>query len=219
MANTARGAEVPRDPRGGRLGAPSLARRPTRTTSWPSGCCPRARARSSASASRAGARPAGASSRRCALASHLANVGDAKTLVIHPASTTHLQLGARALAAAGVGEDMIRLSVGLEDPADIIDDLDRALSAPPRAEGAPMELAVDGATVFLADYGTGFDPARPTASIRAWRRHGPFGLGAAGRATSPSRLECAGPRSAGPRPRALARRSPRSRRWPTGWSS
>jgi O-acetylhomoserine (thiol)-lyase len=63
----------------------------------------------------------------CELASHLANVGDAKTLVIHPASTTHLQVGAEALAAAGVGEDMIRLSVGLEDPADIIHDLDRAL--------------------------------------------------------------------------------------------
>lgn len=50
-----------------------------------------------------------------------------KQLVIHPASTTHLQVGAAALAAAGVGEDMIRLSVGLEDPADILDDLDRAL--------------------------------------------------------------------------------------------
>ncbi len=47
--------------------------------------------------------------------------------MIHPASTTHLQVGAAALAAAGVGEDMIRLSVGLEDPADIIADLDRAL--------------------------------------------------------------------------------------------
>jgi O-acetylhomoserine (thiol)-lyase len=63
----------------------------------------------------------------CELASHLANVGDAKTLVIHPASTTHLQVGAEALKAAGVGEDMIRLSVGLEDPGDIIDDLERAL--------------------------------------------------------------------------------------------
>jgi O-acetylhomoserine (thiol)-lyase len=63
----------------------------------------------------------------CELASHLANVGDAKTLVIHPASTTHLQVGAEALQAAGVGEDMIRLSVGLEDPGDIIDDLERAL--------------------------------------------------------------------------------------------
>lgn len=65
----------------------------------------------------------------CTLASHLANVGDAKTLVIHPASTTHQQMTAEQLATAGVGEDMIRLSVGLEDPADIIDDLKRALKA------------------------------------------------------------------------------------------
>lgn len=63
------------------------------------------------------------------LASHLANVGDAKTLVIHPASTTHQQLDAASLAAAGIGEDLIRLSVGLEDPDDIIDDLARALRA------------------------------------------------------------------------------------------
>ena len=63
------------------------------------------------------------------LASHLANVGDAKTLVIHPASTTHQQLGADDLVAAGIGEDLIRLSVGLEDPADIIADLQRALRA------------------------------------------------------------------------------------------
>jgi O-acetylhomoserine (thiol)-lyase len=69
----------------------------------------------------------------CKLASHLANVGDAKTLVIHPASTTHLQVGAEGLAAAGVGEDMIRLSVGLEDPGDIIDDLDQALRQTQRA--------------------------------------------------------------------------------------
>ncbi len=70
----------------------------------------------------------------CGLASHLANVGDAKTLVVHPASTTHLQLGPEQLAAAGVTEDMIRLSVGLEDPDDIIADLDRALRASQRAE-------------------------------------------------------------------------------------
>jgi O-acetylhomoserine (thiol)-lyase len=65
----------------------------------------------------------------CQLASHLANVGDAKTLVLHPASTTHQQMNAEQLAAAGVGEDMIRLSVGIEDPADIIDDLRQALRA------------------------------------------------------------------------------------------
>lgn len=67
------------------------------------------------------------------LASHLANVGDAKTLVIHPASTTHQQLDAAALAAAGIGEDMIRLSVGIEDPDDIIADLAQALRASQKA--------------------------------------------------------------------------------------
>jgi O-acetylhomoserine (thiol)-lyase len=61
--------------------------------------------------------------------SHLANVGDAKSLVIHPASTTHQQMDAAALAAAGVGEEMVRLSVGLEDSGDLIDDLGQALRA------------------------------------------------------------------------------------------
>lgn len=61
------------------------------------------------------------------LASHLANVGDAKTLVIHPASTTHRQMNAEQLARAGVGEDMIRLSVGIEAAGDIIGDLSQAL--------------------------------------------------------------------------------------------
>jgi O-acetylhomoserine (thiol)-lyase len=67
------------------------------------------------------------------LVSHLANVGDAKTLVIHPASTTHQQLEAAALAASGIGEDMIRLSVGLEDAEDITDDLAQALRAAQKA--------------------------------------------------------------------------------------
>ncbi len=66
------------------------------------------------------------------LASHLANVGDAKTLVIHPASTTHQQLADDALLASGVSDDLVRLSVGLEDPADLIDDLSRALKASQR---------------------------------------------------------------------------------------
>ncbi len=61
------------------------------------------------------------------LFSHLANIGDAKSLVIHPASTTHQQMSAEALAEADVGEDMIRLSVGLEDPQDLIEDLNKAL--------------------------------------------------------------------------------------------
>jgi O-acetylhomoserine (thiol)-lyase len=63
----------------------------------------------------------------CELLSHLANVGDAKTLVIHPASTTHRRLDDSALAASGVTSDMIRLSVGLEDAADLIWDIDQAL--------------------------------------------------------------------------------------------
>lgn len=61
------------------------------------------------------------------LASHLANIGDARTLVIHPASTTHQQLSDEALTAAGIGPDLIRISVGIEDAVDICDDLDRAL--------------------------------------------------------------------------------------------
>ena len=77
-----------------------------------------------------GGRPAGAKFiEACQLSSHLANVGDAKTLVIHPASTTHQQMTAEELTRAGVGEDMIRLSVGLEDPDDIIADLRQALRA------------------------------------------------------------------------------------------
>jgi O-acetylhomoserine (thiol)-lyase len=59
--------------------------------------------------------------------SHLANVGDAKSLVIHPASTTHFRVAAADLAAAGIGEGTIRLSIGLEAPDDLIEDLSRAL--------------------------------------------------------------------------------------------
>jgi len=63
------------------------------------------------------------------LISHLANVGDAKTLVIHPASTTHQQMDAAQLAAAGIGEELVRLSVGIESAQDITDDLGQALRA------------------------------------------------------------------------------------------
>ena len=62
------------------------------------------------------------------LFSHVANVGDAKSLAIHPASTTHSQLNAEAQKLAGVPPEMVRLSVGLEDPQDLIADLDAALS-------------------------------------------------------------------------------------------
>jgi O-acetylhomoserine (thiol)-lyase len=78
----------------------------------------------------AGGREAGATLiENLALISHLANVGDARTLVIHPGSTTHQQLSDAELAAAGVTPDMVRLSVGLEDLEDILWDLDRGLDA------------------------------------------------------------------------------------------
>jgi O-acetylhomoserine (thiol)-lyase len=63
------------------------------------------------------------------LLSHLANIGDAKSLVIHPASTTHQQLTAQEQATTGVTPDYVRLSIGLEDPKDIIADIDQALKA------------------------------------------------------------------------------------------
>lgn len=62
------------------------------------------------------------------LFSHVANVGDARSLIIHPASTTHQQLSAEELKIAGVGEELIRLSIGLENVDDIIADLDQALA-------------------------------------------------------------------------------------------
>lgn len=67
------------------------------------------------------------------LASHLANVGDTRTLVIHPASTTHQQLADEALLAAGVSPDLIRVSVGIEDVDDIIWDFDQALQTAVKA--------------------------------------------------------------------------------------
>jgi O-acetylhomoserine (thiol)-lyase len=70
------------------------------------------------------------------LASFLANVGDAKTLVIHPASTTHAQLSPDQQREAGVRPDMLRLSVGIEDPGDVVDDLRRAIDAASGDAGA-----------------------------------------------------------------------------------
>ena len=65
--------------------------------------------------------------------SHLANVGDARSLVIHPASTTHFRMSDEALVQAGIGPGTIRLSIGLEDAADLIDDLKKALKAAEKA--------------------------------------------------------------------------------------
>jgi len=67
------------------------------------------------------------------LFSHLANVGDCRSLVIHPASTTHFRMTDEALRSAGIGPGTIRLSIGLEDPDDLIDDLKRALRAAEKA--------------------------------------------------------------------------------------
>ncbi|MEP7058638.1 MAG: PLP-dependent transferase, partial [Caldimonas sp.] len=65
--------------------------------------------------------------------SHLANVGDCRSLVIHPASTTHFRMDDAALALAGITAGTIRLSIGLEDAADLIDDLGRALAVAKKA--------------------------------------------------------------------------------------
>src|SRR5690606_30830409 len=86
-------------------------------------------------------------------ASHLATVGDSRTLVIHPGSTTHRQLSPDPLAAAGVAEDLVRISVGLEDLEDILWDLDQALTAAQEAvAGATEEFAAptyDGAACAI----------------------------------------------------------------------
>jgi len=77
-----------------------------------------------------GGRKAGAKLiERLRVFSHLANVGDAKSLVIHPASTTHQQMSVEDLVKAGIGEELVRLSIGLEDPQDLLDDLGQALAA------------------------------------------------------------------------------------------
>ena len=70
------------------------------------------------------------------LFSHLANVGDCRSLVIHPASTTHFRMSDEALRDAGIGPGTIRLSIGLEDPSDLIEDLKRALKAAEKAGAA-----------------------------------------------------------------------------------
>jgi len=67
--------------------------------------------------------------------SHLANVGDAKSLVIHPATTTHYRMSDEDLRKAGITAGTVRLSIGLEDPQDLLDDLERALAAAKRAGG------------------------------------------------------------------------------------
>ncbi len=76
-----------------------------------------------------GSRPGGGSSRRLELHSHVANIGDVRSLVIHPASTTHSQLSAAEQAASGVTPGLVRLSVGLEHVDDILADLEAGFRA------------------------------------------------------------------------------------------
>ena len=65
---------------------------------------------------------------RCRLLSHLANIGDTRSLILHPASTTHRQLTTEQRTAAGAGDDVLRISIGLESPEDIKADLESALA-------------------------------------------------------------------------------------------
>jgi O-acetylhomoserine (thiol)-lyase len=93
------------------------------------------------------------------LVSHLANIGDAKTLIIHPASTTHQQLSDEQQVAAGVSPDLVRISVGLEDVDDICWDLDRALrrsgatTQPPEDDRGAGDIEVPGQEVAGAAIG------------------------------------------------------------------
>ena len=98
--------------------------------------------------------------------SHLANVGDCRSLVIHPASTTHFRMDDAALAQAGIGQGTIRLSIGLEDADDLRDDLNRALKAAQKAgRSVRDEWQVGGREAYAYTGGKAFDPALPTVVL------------------------------------------------------
>ena len=105
------------------------AARPPRPRARRGATCRRAPVRCSRSGSRAAGTPGRRFIESVQLCSHLANIGDARTLVLHPGSTTHQQLTDRAARDAGVPADLVRISVGLEDVDDILWDLDQALAA------------------------------------------------------------------------------------------
>ena len=146
------------------------------------------------------------------LFSLLANVGDAKSLIIHPASTTHQQLSEADQVASGVTPDLVRLSVGLEHVDDLIADLDQALTAAStRARGDAHEPPTTR-TPACPRPRTAATPAGPLGSGRS--RRPPRGLPPRGRAhpprphrrLSPRRAAPAGsPGARGPRPHRLGR--------------
>jgi O-acetylhomoserine (thiol)-lyase len=129
----AQGRRPPRRACRGRVGGYPELPRATRTTRSRSGCCRAAAARCSASCSRADAPQGRKFIESLRVFSHLANVGDAKSLVIHPASTTHFRMSDEALRASGIHEGTVRLSIGLEDPQDLIADLEAGLRASQKA--------------------------------------------------------------------------------------
>jgi O-acetylhomoserine (thiol)-lyase len=87
------------------------------------------------------------------LISHLANIGDAKTLIIHPGSTTHQQLTDEQQAASGVTPDLVRISVGLEDVDDICWDLDRALRRAMEEGGGHVSREIRGVASLKGERG------------------------------------------------------------------
>ena len=147
--------------------------------------------------------------------SHLANVGDAKSLVIHPATTTHYRMSDADLKKAGITAGTVRLSIGLEDAQDLIDDLDRALKAARRDESRgrrarrrsptpPRTRSTRAKPTVVFVHGAGLDHSWFGLQSRYFGYHGRNVLA----------LDLPGHgRSRGP----AARR--RSRRWPIGCSS
>ena len=117
---------------GGAVAYPEL-RVPSGPRAGQAACCRTAAAPCSASTSKAGALRASAFIETLQVFSHLANVGDAKSLVIHPATTTHYRMDDAALRQAGITAGTVRLSIGLEDADDLVDDLKRALRAAQKA--------------------------------------------------------------------------------------
>ena len=122
-------ADLARAPRQGRLGQLCGAAGQSISTRSPSAIARKAQAPCSPSGSRAAIDAGIALVSNVKLFSHLANIGDTRSLIIHPASTTHRQLTDEQRDAAGAGPEVVRLSVGLEDVDDIIADLDQALAA------------------------------------------------------------------------------------------